>query len=245
MVRQDLINYIKKELAAGYPISQLRDYLLSQGYSQRQVDEAIDSLYEKPKPQKLKLPEMKLLPVIALFVVLVLFIAGFFILKSFLAQGPETISLPGSNVSQVVIGGENETTPTETKPITETKPPARTTQTTTTSTQVTQTQTGITLAVALERIDSMSLPDSKTLCNQFSTAEKDRCLRKVALSHDDSSSCEGVKDVKIRDDCYFNFAYLEEFSVCEKIEDVYLQQSCRDLGKVQTYTFPENQTNEI
>jgi len=244
MARQDIVDYLKKELAAGYPVAQLRQYLLSQGYSQKQIDEAIDSLYETPKAKsKLKLPKTNITPFLVLGVVVVVFIFGFVLLRMFLSQGPTEVSLPGENVSTSVIeqGGQAQpvqpAAPVQKEEVQQAQPEKQV---------ITAPERGINLAVALERIDSLSLPESKSLCSQFSGSEKDRCLRKVALVHDDSASCDAVVDVKIRDDCYFNFAYLSEFSVCEKIQDVYLKESCRGLGTVQTYTLPENQTaNQI
>lgn len=237
MVRQDIVEYIKKELAAGYDISTIRNYLMAQGHQPKTIDEAIDAVYKQPK--KHELPKIKFVPVVILIGVLILFVAGIFLFRSLLTP-PET-GIKVGNQTTIVIPEENQ--PTQAEGAGQEEVPEETTPpiTAPAETAPVSRATGMSLAVALDRLDVMSLSESRSLCNQFSGKDKDRCIRKVALTHGDSSLCDQITDAGIRDDCYINFAYIADFSVCEKIEDVYLQQSCRDLGKVQAINF-ENST---
>ncbi|MBW3012406.1 hypothetical protein KY311_04425 [Candidatus Woesearchaeota archaeon] len=241
MVRQDLVSYLKKELSAGYDISTLRNHLISQGYNKKEVDEAVDALYKQPKAKTLpKFPKIKLGPVAILIAAVILFVIGFFVLRSILA--PEA---PSNEVLTFEPEAEEPSAPvqseeTEQEPVVEeeqqqepyqqyeiTPPPAA------------PASGQVSVAIALEKIDTLSLAESMNLCSKYADRDEDRCLRKVALTHDDSSICDSISTVSIRDDCYINFAYIEDFTVCEKIQDVYLKQSCRDLGKLDTYQFEE------
>ena len=45
MVKSEIVNYIKKHLNEGYDIKIIRDWLIHHGYSQKDVDDAVDSIY--------------------------------------------------------------------------------------------------------------------------------------------------------------------------------------------------------
>ncbi len=52
MVDLKLVEYIKQQLANGYDTVAIRSFLISKGYQQQQVDEAINYTYSKPKTPK-------------------------------------------------------------------------------------------------------------------------------------------------------------------------------------------------
>ncbi|MBR9691613.1 hypothetical protein GOV06_02405, partial [Candidatus Woesearchaeota archaeon] len=46
-----LADYIKKQLEAGYDIDTIRNFLIRNGYDSRDIDEAVDYIYGKPKKE--------------------------------------------------------------------------------------------------------------------------------------------------------------------------------------------------
>ena len=71
MADQRLINYIKKELAAGYKPEAVRTYLINYGYNAADVDEALKAAIAKPVPAAAR--KIPILPIVG-GVVAVLFI---------------------------------------------------------------------------------------------------------------------------------------------------------------------------
>src|SRR3989338_2031631 len=58
---------------------------------------------------------------------------------------------------------------------------------------------------------------------------RDSCIKEVAVQNEDSTICaKMVKDSR-RDQCYMDFATKGEYSVCEKLTNMYLKQSCESL----------------
>ncbi|RMF54474.1 hypothetical protein D6745_05215 [Candidatus Woesearchaeota archaeon] len=53
MVDQNLINYIRDQLARGYSVNVLRDYLIRYGYDPRTVDEAFRAIYTPPQQKSI------------------------------------------------------------------------------------------------------------------------------------------------------------------------------------------------
>ena len=49
MAAPRLVSYVEKQLKAGYDANTIRDYLIRNGYDRREVEEAIDYIYRKPK----------------------------------------------------------------------------------------------------------------------------------------------------------------------------------------------------
>ncbi len=52
MVNQQLINYIQTQSEMGYSIEQIENFLLQQGYAQREVRSAIKALTKTPLDKK-------------------------------------------------------------------------------------------------------------------------------------------------------------------------------------------------
>lgn len=65
----------------------------------------------------------------------------------------------------------------------------------------------------------------------------DRCLDEVSRTGNTKQPCEGIVDDETRDACYIEFAYQNDYTVCEKITNPSTQNSCyglQELGRVQT-----------
>jgi len=60
--------------------------------------------------------------------------------------------------------------------------------------------------------------------------EKDECTTSVAAEAGVSAYCSRVSIVSLRDSCYMRFALQNDFSVCEKVSNSYLKNSCFTLA---------------
>ena len=58
---------------------------------------------------------------------------------------------------------------------------------------------------------------------------KDACVKETAVRNEDSSICASVTKDSRRDQCYMEFATKGDYSVCEKLVNQYLKQSCNSL----------------
>jgi len=77
------------------------------------------------------------------------------------------------------------------------------------------------------------------LCNNIEDESyKDSCYRKFADENKNSDVCaKVVKDSK-RDQCYMDFATKGDYSVCDKLVNKYLKQSCESLKKLSEVKVP-------
>jgi hypothetical protein len=69
---------------------------------------------------------------------------------------------------------------------------------------------------------------------------RDSCYKDAAKETRDSDSCSKiVKDSK-RDQCYMAFVTKEDYTVCDKLINKYLKQSCESLKKLSEVEIPEH-----
>ena len=224
MAKKELVDYIKKETKAGYDVSYLRDYLIKQGYRARDVDEAIDSIYGKQKRIGIKIPtKFIILSAIALIIV----IAGIFTIVRLIEPSAEQpVYFPEINEEQETIIEI---------------PPARPAEETSSETQeeerVEVRYVGpapqLSIVQVLERIPNLTESEAVSLCKKFSGKDKDNCYNRIALEKGNSELCAEIVNIRKKDNCYMSFAYLDDYSVCTNIQDIYLRQSCRELGKLE------------
>ncbi len=62
---------------------------------------------------------------------------------------------------------------------------------------------------------------------------KDKCYEKVAEVTNDSKICERISTDSRRDSCYLTFVMNKDYSVCNKITNEYLRNSCNTLSEIQ------------
>jgi hypothetical protein len=216
MVKKELVDYILKGKSSGYDVLYLRDFLLKQGYSQKDVDDAIDSAFNPKEKTKINIPgKFMIIALIALVVI----VSGIFAIIT-IVQKPATVEQ-----TETTIPAEEQGTET-----------TQTTQTTqvqsNANVEVRYEQQGQTLGQVAGRLQIMSEADALRTCRTFSGTEKDSCFNRVALERGKSSICAEIVNVKKKDNCYMNFAYLDDYTVCTNIQDIYLKQSCRELGRI-------------
>lgn len=71
------------------------------------------------------------------------------------------------------------------------------------------------------------------ICDMMTaTRSKDDCYTQVAKLLDDSTLCQTISKQSRIDACYSAFFMKGDYSVCDKIENSYLKQSCESLQKV-------------
>jgi hypothetical protein len=220
MAKKELVDYIKKEVAAGYDVSYLKSYLISQGYNAQDVQDAIDSI-SKPA---VKIPG-SLLIIGALAVVII--IGGIFAVSKLMGEAPEVEILPQQTVQRT------QPTLPATTPTTQASAAQQGVQPEVEVRYIPSTPAGLTIGEVLNRIPHLSESEAAGMCPRFSGKDRDNCYQSIALDKGKSSYCDQIINIRKRDNCYMSFAYLEDFSVCTKIQDVYLKQSCRELGRLE------------
>lgn len=77
---------------------------------------------------------------------------------------------------------------------------------------------------------------------QQQTQFKDKCYLLLARQSNNANHCLSVEDIQKRDTCHMNYILTkdtfdqQDTSVCTKINNTYLQQSCRTLNKLHNDT---------
>jgi hypothetical protein len=85
----------------------------------------------------------------------------------------------------------------------------------------------------LQNVGEVSLNPS--ICDRIQAEmQKDRCFSTVASATKNPLLCENVKKDSRRDTCYTDFVALDDFSVCDKITNEYLKNSCNTLKMVKS-----------
>ena len=74
-----------------------------------------------------------------------------------------------------------------------------------------------------------------TVCNNIAeNRTKDKCFTKAAEITNSSIICDNIEKESRRDSCYMHFVMIGDYSVCDKIANQYLKQSCESLRSIQS-----------
>ncbi len=88
-----------------------------------------------------------------------------------------------------------------------------------------------------------TINEATKTCNSIPDADaSDTCFKEVALSSGISPVCSSIQSETKKDDCYIQFAYRNDFSVCGRITNRYLMNSCYSLARVKNL---QSQTNSV
>jgi len=69
------------------------------------------------------------------------------------------------------------------------------------------------------------------LCNSIpDPGDSDKCFSDLAKVSNKSTVCGGIQNIVSRDGCYIDFAYQEDFTVCDQVNDEYLLRTCYTLS---------------
>ncbi|MCK4669893.1 MAG: hypothetical protein KAT43_01725 [Nanoarchaeota archaeon] len=242
-----LASYIRKQRKAGYSITTLRNYLISNGYDPRLVNAAIDYSYKEAAPKKIPL---KLIVIILVCIVVV---GGLGLTISKLVskekapeiQMPKTVKLPDIKFPEVkkeekpvekkdVFFGEEEKEVKKPKPVTKLETGVKLTK----DEIVKEKQEPSILGIERQVAD-ISESAGVDLCKSLTERKANACYKKLAITHNESKYCEKVTSSGLRDNCYIVFAFAGDFTICDKIVNKYHQLNCRSLGRARTYQSEE------
>jgi len=88
----------------------------------------------------------------------------------------------------------------------------------------------------LAKVNSLGTTNEKEsvrLCNLIDNARlKDDCFLEISGFFDKPSYCERINSNSVTNICYMYFVQKGDYSVCEKIEDVYIKRSCESLQQI-------------
>lgn len=244
-----LAEYIRKQQAAGYSITTLRNYLISGGYDPKLVNAAIDYSY-KPSRAPKKIP-FKLL-IIGATVVAVAIILGLVITKCVLVEEEPEAQVPGPITLPEIEAPEAEEARTE-KPVPavpekeaeerekavpeapeELEPEIELREE-----EAEQEREEPSILDIENRIPELSEGEGKKLCDSLTERKANACYKKLAITHNESEYCEEITSTGLRDNCYIVFAFAGDFTICDKIVNKYHQLNCRSLGRARTYQSEE------
>lgn len=85
----------------------------------------------------------------------------------------------------------------------------------------------------VEQLARANPQEALSLCEQSDT--QDICIKTVATTTNNKQLCERVQDPQHKDMCYMHFAYENDFTVCELIQNKYTKNSCYTLKNLQQY----------
>ena len=100
MADQRVVEYLRENLAKGYPVQQLRRNLEAEGYAQREIEEAFSMAMgvpvappppKPPKPRKKTSKKLIVLLIIMLILLAMFLMAGVNTVNSFKDMFPETL----------------------------------------------------------------------------------------------------------------------------------------------------------
>jgi hypothetical protein len=74
-----------------------------------------------------------------------------------------------------------------------------------------------------------------TLCNTLVLPEdSDPCFASIANASSKSQLCLNIQDLRARDDCLMEFAFKNDYTVCNQLSNRYLLTSCQSLARFST-----------
>lgn len=84
-MNKELIDYIKQSIHQGYSIDQIEESMINAGYAKPEIDKAIYSATNEPKPRGAS-KKIWIIPVLVIILVMVLIFGFLFVYKNFIGQ---------------------------------------------------------------------------------------------------------------------------------------------------------------
>ena len=85
---------------------------------------------------------------------------------------------------------------------------------------------------------AISSGDDDVCLNVGDSSYKDTCYKEFATTKRESEVCSEITKDSKRDQCYMDFATKEDYTVCDKLVNKYLKQSCDSLKKLSEVKVP-------
>ncbi len=87
--------------------------------------------------------------------------------------------------------------------------------------------------IKTEALAQTDLEQATTICASLAQQTYiDECLIEVAEKSENKQACEEIVSDDLRDSCYIPFAYKKDFTVCEKVVNQALKNSCITLQQI-------------
>jgi len=253
MVNKRLVSYIKQQISAGYDINTIKNFLIRRGYNQKQVDEAVNALSRKEK-KKISLPVIigSIVVVLIVFVFIALFMigGGEEITKTTITPEEfeeeveiEEIETAEEETIEEISEEREEVAPQERETLCgdgicgfgenylncpQDCEPAEASPEEVEGEIMTRPQI-IDKVIALSTNPNEAAGFCAGLDLQF---DRDVCYDNLAEASQTSSWCEEIVDDNRRDGCYSEFVLKGDYSVCGKLTNKYLKESCYSLRAV-------------
>jgi len=86
----------------------------------------------------------------------------------------------------------------------------------------------------VKALGTVNEEESIRLCNTLTDEDfKDECYLQIAQIFEKHSHCDSIERASLSNVCYMHFVQLGDYSVCEKIQDVYIRKSCESLRQIE------------
>lgn len=245
---QNIVNYVWNYLNQGYSLSSIRKSLHDQGFSEEEVNFAIDFLYANhyyqgsenySKPEK-KIKEggsahhMKVnhIAFISLFILGIIIVGAtaIFILTNTSQEIPTDRKTEQVLYEEITVPEEREVQ--EQKPPALSEPGKKIEETRTDTSSETLSRRQIDLRVEFFSEDN---PREATRYCKMHELEEDIsfCIRSVAVSSGISSFCGEVKTDYVRDGCYFDMVFQhDDFASCQFIKNENIKKNCEEVQRL-------------
>ena len=261
-----LADYVKKQIKSGYDIATIRNFLISNGYSSRLVDESIDLIYSSnsnrneksfPRTQSNQSSNHKLLLISLLGLII---IAGliYVLIKVLSPNSSSSYNNPDQTLDKTPLGSKNSQIDSNsfgsndnnnqnntdlinpTNEVTASNNQINTDNNNIISLDASNQQFDPTLLEIEDLIEKNSESESVNLCKGIKDEYKmNSCYKKVAIKFDKPDYCENINNSNLKDNCYFIFAFTGKSQYCDKIQDTYQKLTCNSYGKAQQESNPQ------
>ncbi|MBD3355386.1 hypothetical protein GF361_05380 [Candidatus Woesearchaeota archaeon] len=258
MVNRNLVSYIKQQINAGYDINTIRNFLIRNGYNKKEIDEAVDYTYKRKKGISLPIIIGLILVLIVIIFGVFLMIGGEeeTPIETTEIIPEEEISEPGETISEEETFEEEEegqeafvpeeTTDEEEQPETlcgnnicdfgeNYLNCARDCEPVESSPASAQEDGVLFRGEMIERVIALSSSPSKAAgfcADQDLEIDRDICYDNLAEASQESSWCENIVDENRRDGCYAEFVLNGDYTICDKLTNKYLKESCYNLRAI-------------
>ncbi len=253
MVNRNLVSYIKQQINAGYDINTIRNFLIRNGYNKKEIDEAVDYAYKRKKGISLPI-------IFGIILVLIAIIFGVFLMiggeeeesiktteivpEEEFREPEETITEEETFeeekediIPEETTGGEEEilcgnnvcdfgenylNCPQDCEPV-ESSPTSP------------EEDEVLFRGEMIDRVIALSVNPNEAAgfcADQDQEIDRDICYDNLAEASQESSWCENIVDDNRRDGCYAEFVLNGDYTVCDKLTNKYLRESCFNLRNI-------------
>ena len=205
----DLRQYAQQMQKKGYSKQNIRNFLLSKGYSETDIDSAL----------KIKLTKKELF---AISMVIIAFLALIFLLITFLSEPKENNPVPAKSIDINPITNEPDDDIPDDTPINESHEDKNTENIKTNNNENEETK-------VYEIMDTLQHDKKKAIEDCMKHPEKNECLKQIAAKIGSPELCLKINNTVDKDGCLADLALNGQDTLCNEISDQYLRDGCEIL----------------